>query len=79
MIKTLEYYVRYDRQDAVQIGIVVAIPGMDPMRSVITGSDAALTAHAVAAGRSTWDEDTICAVHDLVRAPLPPAPVEVPE
>jgi hypothetical protein len=75
MIKTLEYYVRYDRQDTVQIGIVVQVDGMAPMRSVISGSDAALTAHAVAAGQTTWDEDIICVVHELVRAPLPtPAP-----
>ena len=69
MIKTLQYFVKYDRQDVVQIGVVVSgIDGLLPTESVIPGSDAALQA---ASGSTNWDEDTICTAHGLVRASLP--------
>lgn len=70
MIKTFQYFVKYDRQDTVQIGVVLSgIEGLTDGTSVIGGSDSALTA-AAGLGK-TWDEDTICALHGLVRAPLP--------
>lgn len=72
MTKTLEYFVSYDRSDAVQIGIVVHEDGLPEMKAVLPGSNAALTANATAATppQSTWDEDTICRVHGLLRKPV---------
>ncbi len=68
MKKTLDYFVKYDRQDEVRIGWYADVDG-SRVTGVINGSDAAL----LKAGRKKWDEDTICSVHGLVRAPEPKA------
>ena len=80
LTKTFQYFVKYDRQDTVQIGVVVSgLVGLPLTESVITGSDTVLQTEA-GVGKN-WDEDTICTVHGLVRAPLPaplPATLDAP-
>lgn len=72
MQKVLDYFVKYDRQDRVAVGIVITgIEGVPDSTAVIEGSDSALNAHATASGRETWDEATIASLHSLDRKPEP--------
>jgi hypothetical protein len=71
-VRYLDYYTAPDANaDTVLVGVTDL--GNPPMKGVIAGSDAVLTSAATAAGHSTWDQDTICAVHALHRKPDAPA------
>jgi hypothetical protein len=65
-MRYLDYYTAPDANgDTVLLGITDL--GTPPLTGVLAGSDAALTAAAIAAGHSTWDQDTICVLYNLHR------------
>lgn len=67
-MKYLDYYTAPDANgDLVLIGVTDL--GTPPLEGTVRGSDNTLQIAAVAAGHSTWDQDTICAVHGLTRKP----------
>lgn len=70
----LDYYTSPDANgDLVLVGVTDG--GAPPMKGTLRASDIALQAAAVAAGQSTWDQDTICAVHNLARKPVVAEPL----
>lgn len=78
--RRLRLYAQHEQstQVCVSIELVVRVGG----RELVTllpdeyPEEAALQAHAEARGRSTWDQDDLCAVCDCERGapPAPPAP-----
>lgn len=72
LTKTLRAFSCHDGSDTVSIlARTVVTDGAAVVAQTdaeIYGSDKALQAAAVAAGYTTWDENTVCAVYGLVRA-----------
>jgi hypothetical protein len=70
-MRYLDYYTSPDANgDAVLIGVTTL--GTSPLTGVLPGSDKDLQSAAKAAGHSTWDQDTICALYGLTRKPDAP-------
>lgn len=70
MTRILQWYQRNVPGDDVRINVLITVPDVGTFGKDDGLSDAALTAHAQAEGRSTWDESDICA---LAQCQLPDA------
>lgn len=65
-MKTLLWFMQHATSDAVRINVQTTTEDGDTYDKDVTLSNDALTAHAVAAGRATWDESDICALANCV-------------